>query len=567
MVRWLVRMAGSVALVAGILALPTVLSTAAPAFADTVINGCTVVSNPTPSNFTNCPNMSIAGLAGLNLSYANFSGSTIVADMTDANLTDANLSNIVVFAAVAVPNPAFPPGPRILIEGAGANFTGANLSGANLSAQLGGANLTDANLTSANLSHASTDSSYTTTGVAAVTVDVSATLTGANLTGTPLVPSNQSVTATSQAGAVVTWSTPLSLAGLTPGSCTPASGSTFPLFSSTVTCQVLDALGDVATGTLQVNVAPTTQYFTRVLVPSDGTVVQGFQVLDAAAGDAPGITSDAFELSGGTLTNPVVIATATPTLFGWLAKWNTTSVPNGTYSLQSVATDKAANTDTSEPISITVNNQPPSTAVLIPSGGATVSGAKALLDASASSAAGIASVTFEVSGNGLTNQVVATGTPTIYGYLAQWNTTAVPNGTYSLSSVASDTVAESTTSAPVTIAVNNPPPSTTVVLPASGAIETSDQALVMDAVASPGVTQVVINLTFAGLGVVSSVTATPTLYGWIGVIPAMLPHGPCDLAFNASVQSVASYSGGVSGTSAPVSFTYHLFGPIADCSP
>ena len=91
-----------------------------------------------------------------------------------------------------------------------------------------------------------------------------------------------------------------------------------------------------------------------------------------------------FELSGGTLSDQV-IATATPTLFGWLAKWNTTGVPNGTYSLQSVATDATNNTDASEPITVTVNNQPPTTSVLIPSGGASVSGTTALLDTSASS--------------------------------------------------------------------------------------------------------------------------------------------------------------------------------------
>jgi hypothetical protein len=325
-----------------------------------------------------------------------------------------------------------------------------------------------------------------------------------------------------------------------------------------------NAAGSATTNAATLTVIPPPS--ASVLLPSNGATVSGGTWLDAAASSPVGIASVSFEVSGNGLTNQVV-GTGTPTLYGYLTKWNTTSVPNGTYTLQSVATDVDGVSTTGAPITITVNNQPPATAVLIPSGGTSVSGAKALLDASASSAAGIASVTYEVSGNGLTDQVVATGTPTLYGYLAQWNTTAVPNGTYTLSSVATDTVAESTTSAPVSVAVDNPPPSTTMVLPASGAIETSDQALVMDAVASPGVTQVVINLTFAGLGVVSSVTATPTLYGWIGVIPAMLPHGPCDLAFNASVQSVASYSGGVSGTSAPVSFTYHLFGPIADCSP
>ena len=49
-----------------------------------------------------------------------------------------------------------------------------------------------------------------------------------------------------------------------------------------------------------------------------------------------------------------------------------------------------------------------------------------------SSPEGMASVTFEVTGGSLSDQVVATATPTYVGWLAQWNTTTVPNGTYTL---------------------------------------------------------------------------------------------------------------------------------------
>ena len=80
------------------------------ASADTQINGCTIVADPTPEHHTTCPgaDLSRANLAGMNLSFADLSG---------ANLTFANL--------------------------AGANFTAANLSYANLS----DANLTDTNFT------------------------------------------------------------------------------------------------------------------------------------------------------------------------------------------------------------------------------------------------------------------------------------------------------------------------------------------------------------------------------------------------------------------------------------
>ena len=341
------------------------------------------------------------------------------ANLTQANLLDTTLSMCMFVKAfdcvAATLSNATLMGADL--SGASAflnNLTGAHIGGANLTnADLGGAILTNADLTGANL----TGTLFSST-LPIVNTPINATLTGANLTGTLLVPSNQSVTATSQAGAVAIWSTPSGIPGATPGGCTPPSGSIFPLFSSTVTCQVLDANNDVATGTFQVNVAPTTQYFNRVLVPSDGAVLAGAPFLDAAAGDSAGVTKVQFELTGGTLSQ-AVIGTATPTLFGWLAKWNTSTVPNGTYSLQSVATDANNNTDTSTPITIKVNNQLPVTAMLTPSNGATVSGVTALLDASASSAVGIASVTFEVSGGALSDQVVATATPTYYGWLAQ----------------------------------------------------------------------------------------------------------------------------------------------------
>jgi hypothetical protein len=260
------------------------------------------------------------------------------------------------------------------------------------------------------------------------------------------------------------------------------------------------------------------------------------------------VSSVVFELSGNGLTDQV-IGTATPALFGWVAKWNTTSVANGTYSLQSVATDTEGFQTTSAPITVTLNNQPPSTAVLVPSGGASLSGAKALLDASASSALGIASVTFEVSGNGLTDQVVATGTLTYYGYLAQWNTTAVPNGTYTLQSVATDSLSETAASAPITVTVNNPPPSTTVLVPSGGATLSGTAAL-LDASASAYVTSVVYELNGNGLTNQVVATGTSSIWGWYAQWnTATVPNGVYDLT------SVASYAGGVSGASPPITVT------------
>jgi uncharacterized protein YjbI with pentapeptide repeats len=578
-----------------------------------VVNGCTIVSNPTPTHFTNCANANLAGvdLSSVNLSYANLGGAVFAscqigtcsealgadlssanlsfadlagaqfvdcsypgnctsasvrgANLTDANLSSTTLAECVFFLEVACGAADFTdavmPGANLsgadiqtgIMESAdleGANLTGTNLGGASLAfADLSGANLTDASLTST---------------VPPIPVTYYASLNGANVTGTLLVPSNQSLTATSQAGAIATWSTPPAIPGATPGSCTPASGSTFPLFSTTVTCQVLDHANEVATGTFQVDVLPTTQYFTRVFVPPNGTVLSGAPYLDAGASDGPGVTKVVFEVTEGSLINKV-IATATPTYYGWIAQWNTTTVPNGNYSLESVATDADNNTDTSTPITVMVNNQPPVTAVLIPSNGATLSGTSATLDASASNAT---SVEFLLFGGtyGYSAPVVCTATPTYYGWLCSWNTTDVSNGSYALVSEASGADGNAFSS-PISITVDNPPPNTTVVLPQAGGTLDSAQGYVLDAVASPGVTHVSIE---AVVGAATyPVTATPTIYGWIVTMPATPPcNGNASpdcraLSASASIQSVASYSGGVTGTSPPVPATiiiYELIG-------
>jgi hypothetical protein len=102
-------------------------------------------------------------------------------------------------------------------------------------------------------------------------------------------------------------------------------------------------------------------------------------------------------------------------------------------------------------VSITVNNPAPTTSVVIPSNGATLSGGN-YLDANAS--AGTTQVQFEISGNGLTNDVIDTAGQTGYGWIGAWDTTTVPNGTYTLQSVGTDS-GGTVTSAPITITVSN----------------------------------------------------------------------------------------------------------------
>jgi uncharacterized protein YjbI with pentapeptide repeats len=134
-----------------------------PALADTVIGTCTIVSNPRPTKFTNCPGANLSGtnlLSTIDLSYANLSG----ANLTGANLGSSNLTNANLSGA----NLSDAPG-EIHTQLGYANLTGANLSGANLTgASLSSTILTNANLTNAVLSGNDVSS---------------ANLTGATLTG------------------------------------------------------------------------------------------------------------------------------------------------------------------------------------------------------------------------------------------------------------------------------------------------------------------------------------------------------------------------------------------------
>jgi polyvinyl alcohol dehydrogenase (cytochrome) len=191
---------------------------------------------------------------------------------------------------------------------------------------------------------------------------------------------------------------------------------------------------------------------TSVLIPSNGATVSGSTLLDASASNA---TSVEFQLFGGVygFYGPI-LCTATPTYYGWLCSWNTTTVPNGSYVVSSLAFNSTGSAYSMGGVTITVNNPPPpTTSVLIPSNGATLSGST-LLDASASNAT---SVEFQLFGGvyGFYGPILCTATPTYYGWLCSWNTTTVPNGSYVVSSLAFNSTGSAYSMGGVTITVSN----------------------------------------------------------------------------------------------------------------
>jgi hypothetical protein len=186
------------------------------------------------------------------------------------------------------------------------------------------------------------------------------------------------------------------------------------------------------------------------------------------------------------------------------------------------------------------NDPPLSTSILIPSNGATLSGST-YLDASATNATSVEFVLFG-GAYGFSPPVVCMATPTLYGWLCAWNSKTVPNNSYVLVSVAFG-AGGTTFSAGVNVTVQNPLPTTKVLIPSDGAVVSGSTYL--DASASNATN--VAFLLFGGIygdAVQLLCTATPTLYGWLCAWnTATVPNGTYGMlsgAVNAAGEAFSS---------------------------
>ncbi|MCJ7558643.1 MAG: HYR domain-containing protein, partial [Gammaproteobacteria bacterium] len=148
------------------------------------------------------------------------------------------------------------------------------------------------------------------------------------------------VEATSASGVPVSFGLPVATdeVGVTTNSCTPASGSTFPLGTTAVTCTAGDAAGNSASTGFKVTVVDTT-------VPSLAAIAN---ITREAAGPTTVVT---YATTATDLVSGALVATCTPASgFGF---------PVGTTSVTCSATDGAGNTgNTSFSVSITDTTAP-----------------------------------------------------------------------------------------------------------------------------------------------------------------------------------------------------------------
>lgn len=259
-------------------------------------------------------------------------------------------------------------------------------------------------------------------------------------------PANSSATATSLSGAAVTFANPTAtdnVDGTDPVTCSPASGSTFAIGVTTVTCTATDKAGNSSHTSFTVTVSANAPSVS-LTAPSNGALLAGSSVaLSATASDPTGVATVQFKVDG---TNIGSAITSSP----YTTTWNSTGVADGSHTLYAVALNNAGKYATSS-VSVTVDNTPPTVSLTAPSSGATVSGSSVTLTATASDNVAVASVQFEVDGTDI--GAAAKSSP----YTTTWNSTGVADGAHTLYAVAEDTAGNYATSS-VALSVRNSPP-------------------------------------------------------------------------------------------------------------
>ncbi len=225
----------------------------------------------------------------------------------------------------------------------------------------------------------------------------------------------------------------------------------------TLTAVARDALGirwtsdPVAVRVLNDTMPP----MVTISFPASGAAVADTITVTAAVSDNVGVIGVQFKVDGANLGPEDTTAPEE-------AIWDTTQFSNGPHTLTAVARDSAGNRATSAGVMVTVANAPPppadttspTVAITSPSSGESVSETVAVM-ADAFDDVGVVGVEF-FDGSTLI------GDDTTAPHTVSWDTTAVSNGSHSLTAVARDAAGNRTTSEAVTVTVSNaaPPPVT-----------------------------------------------------------------------------------------------------------
>ena len=268
----------------------------------------------------------------------------------------------------------------------------------------------------------------------------------------------------------------------------------------TITAVARDAAGNVATSSAVTVTVDNARPSVSITAPASGATLSGTVTVAASASDNVRVAGVQFRLDGANLG-------AEDTSAPYSVPWNTKTASDGSHTLTAVARDGAGNLATSPTVTVTVDNTGPSVAITSPAPGATVAGS-ITVTANASDASGVAGVQFRLDGASLGAEDTAAP------YSVAWDTASAANGTHTLTAVARDSAGQLTTSAAVTVTVNNTNSGPTIAItsPPSGATLSGTVTLSADASDADGVGGVQFQLDGASLG--AEDTAPPYSVVW-----------------------------------------------------
>jgi hypothetical protein len=171
-------------------------------------------------------------------------------------------------------------------------------------------------------------------------------------------PSDMTVEATSPAGAVATYTDPTAtdlVDGPVTPVCVPASGSTFPIATTLVTCTATDVHSNTSVSTFNIIVQDTTSPIASITFPNSGDHLQGTITITANASDSgSGVQKVEFYHSS---ISPTLIGDDTTAPYSF--DWDTTGVLDGSHSIYVQAFDNAGNPSGYVSIPVIVDNLGP----------------------------------------------------------------------------------------------------------------------------------------------------------------------------------------------------------------
>jgi peptidoglycan/xylan/chitin deacetylase (PgdA/CDA1 family) len=235
--------------------------------------------------------------------------------------------------------------------------------------------------------------------------------------------------------------------------------TTVPDGNVSITARATDTSDNATTSAARTARVDNTDPTVAITTPAGGASLSGAGVVvSASASDASGVASVEF------FVGPTSIGADTTAPFS--VTWDTTETADGPVSITAVATDAVGNATTSAARTAAVDNTAPDVSISQPADGETVAGPvnifAAVIDTSA------VSVEFLIDGTVINTDSVGPS------YDTTWDSTSVPDGPVSVSARATDAAGHVTTSAAISVTVQNiipdtTPPTVNVSAPADGA--------------------------------------------------------------------------------------------------